>query len=364
MKQSKGFIRLEWTCPNCGARNPGPQKTCASCGAPQPENVQFERGASNDFIADDAEIKRAAGGADIHCAYCGARNPAGAQTCSQCGGNLAEGVRRQSGRELAAAVKQPDVTCANCGQVNPGAQAKCAKCGAPLPRTNAAPPPAPAPAPQPAALPAATAHAGNPPQTPKALSRRNIIIAAVIAFLLCCCCGAFFALANLPRETVTASVESAYWQTTVPVQEEREVNYTNQSGSPPSGAYNVDCRTETRQVCTERTVDLGNGYAEVVEECRDETEQYCSYDIREWQTIREDKLEGSDTSPLYPRPSLRSGQREGKSSITLRVTFVSGSESYTYTPGDVDEFQQFSPGSQWRLSISWLGNIVSVEPAR
>ncbi|MEJ5226172.1 MAG: hypothetical protein WHV44_17050, partial [Anaerolineales bacterium] len=245
------------------------------------------------------------------------------------------------------------------------ANVKCANCGAPLPRAAAAPPPSPPPAPAPrlAASPAA-ARAGTQPQAASAFSRRNIIIAAIIAFLLCCCCGTFFALANLPRETVSASVQSVYWQTVVPVQEEREVSYTNQRGSPPSGAYNVDCRTETNQVCTERTIDQGNGYAEVVEECHDETEQYCSYDLREWKTIREDRLEGYDTNPVYARPSLGIGQREGNPSLTMRVTFTSSTDSYTYTPGSISEFQQFTPGSRWDLTLSWLGNIVSVQPAR
>lgn len=361
-RRSKGFIRLEWTCPNCSTRNPGPQKTCLSCGAPQPENVHFERAASDDFITDEQEIKRAAAGADIHCGYCGARNPSGAPTCSQCGADLSEGARRQAGRELGVAIKQPDVACPNCGQINPGVNVKCANCGASLPHAAAAPPP-PAPAPVAAAMPAA-ARPGAQPQPANVFSRRNIIIAAIIAFLLCCCCGAFFALANLPRESVSASVESVYWQTVVPVQEEREVSYTNQRGSPPSGAYNVDCRTETNQVCTERTIDQGNGYAEVVEECRDETVQFCSYDVREWRTIREDKLEGYDANPVYARPSLTSGQRQGNPAITMRVTFVSGSNSYTYTPASISEFQQFSPGSRWDVTLSWLGNIVSVQPAR
>ncbi len=356
------FIRLEWTCPNCSTRNPGPQKTCASCGAPQPENVHFERAASNDIVTDAQEIQRAAAGPDIHCGYCGARNPAGAQTCTQCGADLSEGVRRQAGRELSPAVKQPDLTCPNCGQVNPAAQVKCTNCGAPLPRA-ASTPPAAAVSPQPAQAQSA-ARAGKPGQASGAFSRRNLIIAAIIALLLCCCCGVFFALANLPRESVSASVESVYWQTVVPVQEEREVSYTNQRGNPPSGAYNVDCYTETNQVCTERTIDLGNGYAEVVQDCHNETEQYCSYDLREWRTIREERLEGSDTNPIYARPTLRSGQREGSPTLTMQVTFRAGSERHIYTPGSISEFQKFTPGSRWEITLSWLGNIINVQPAR
>ena len=42
--KSKGFIKMEWTCPNCNTRNPGPVKTCQSCGAPQPDERQVRDG--------------------------------------------------------------------------------------------------------------------------------------------------------------------------------------------------------------------------------------------------------------------------------------------------------------------------------
>jgi ribosomal protein L40E len=122
-----GYLKLEWTCPNCGTRNPGPEKTCRNCGSPQPENVQFERGADSSLITDEQEIKKAAAGPDIHCGFCGTRNPAGAETCSQCGADLREGVRRQSGREIApAAGAAQQVPCTNCGQANPATALNCA----------------------------------------------------------------------------------------------------------------------------------------------------------------------------------------------------------------------------------------------
>jgi hypothetical protein len=52
-KVTKGFVQLEWVCPNCDGRNPGPEKTCQSCGAPQPENVQFQRAATEKIITDE-----------------------------------------------------------------------------------------------------------------------------------------------------------------------------------------------------------------------------------------------------------------------------------------------------------------------
>jgi len=81
-KETVGYVRLEWVLPNCGAKNPGPQKTCSSCGAAQPTNVKFQQAAQEEIITDKEELSRAATGPDIHCPYCGARNPAGTKNCT------------------------------------------------------------------------------------------------------------------------------------------------------------------------------------------------------------------------------------------------------------------------------------------
>jgi len=361
-QRSKGFIRLEWTCPNCNTRNPGPEKTCTSCGAAQPENVQFERGAGGEFVKDENEIKQAAAGADIHCGYCGARNPATSKTCGQCGADLVEGKRRESGREMGAAPTAPTaITCPNCGQSNPGTNTQCANCGASLPKA------ASAPAPQPVSFSAPVMGTPAPAKnvkTGKPISRKFWIIGAIISVLLLCCCGVIFTLSNITRDTVSATVQTVYWQTSVTVEEEREVHYSNESGRPPSSAYNVDCRTESRDVCTEKTVDQGNGYAEVIEECHTETDEYCSYDVVEWKKARDETQEGYDLFPSYARPSLSSGQREGDTSITMTVYFSGSNGDHEYHPSDITEFQQYEIGSEWNLNISWLGNIVDLEPAR
>ena len=42
-RKELGHIELQWTCPNCNGINPGPEKHCLNCGAPQPEDVEFEQ---------------------------------------------------------------------------------------------------------------------------------------------------------------------------------------------------------------------------------------------------------------------------------------------------------------------------------
>ncbi|MGB8981413.1 MAG: zinc-ribbon domain-containing protein [Anaerolineales bacterium] len=349
-RRTLGYVQNEWTCPNCSTRNKGGVKACENCGAPQPENVQFELPSEQKLVKDETSIKAAQSGADIHCGFCGTRNPATAETCSQCGGNLKEGKARQAGQVMKAPAAQPKVIkCDNCGTENPASNAVCSNCGSPLPKI-AAP------------VMAAQANAGLNPGAPAAPKKTNwLLIGGILAAVVICCIvivGLF-----LPSKSVEATVVDVRWQTSVPVQEIRAVDYSNERGNPPSEAYNVSCHDESREVCEQRTIDKGNGYSEVVEECHDETERYCSYTVDEWTTIQTYTLDGDNLRPVYESPNIANGQRLGNKSEELTVTFsLENGEQETYSPDTVSEFQQFSVGSTWTLKMNALGGVVSVEP--
>lgn len=351
-RRTLGYIQNEWTCPNCGTRNKGSIKTCENCGAPQPENVQFEIPSEQKFVTDEASINEAKAGADIHCGFCGTRNPATAETCSQCGADLREGKARQAGQVMQAAPpsQQPKIIiCDNCGTENPGSNAVCSKCGSPLPKVTSP------------AL-AASAPAGAGPGKLTAPKKTNwLLIGGILAALAICCAG--IAALFFPSRSVQASVVDVNWQTSVPLQEIRAVDYNNEPGSPPSDAYNVSCRDESRDVCEQRTIDKGNGYSEVVEECHTETQQYCSYTVDEWTTIQTYTLDGNDLFPIYDDPSVSTGQRLGQESEELTVTFMTADgERESYSPDTLSEFQQFTAGSTWTLKMNAVGGVVGVEP--
>jgi len=349
-KESKGFVELEWVCPNCNGRNPGSIKTCESCGAPQPENVKFQRAANEKVITDEKLVQAAKAGADIHCGFCGTRNRATATNCSQCGADLKEGKARQAGEVLQAAPTPPKVvTCTNCNAENPGTATTCSQCGAALPRIAPATPVIPA---QAKAQPVSAA-----PQPKKV----NWFLFGGIAAFLMVCCIAIFMLFVLPSKSVQGTVTDVYWQTSVPVQEIQAVNHSNERGSAPSNAYNVSCYDDSQEVCEEKTVDRGNGFAEVVQECHTETQQYCSYTVDEWTTIQTYTLEGNNLNPVYESPSYSSDQRLGTSSETLTVYFNTPDGQETYTPSTVSDFQQFEIGSVWTLKLNALGGVLSVE---
>lgn len=344
---SKGFIQLEWVCPNCNSRNAGPNKTCENCGAPQPENVQFYAPAEAKLIQDANTARVASAGPDIYCPFCGTRNPATATVCSQCGGDLTGGKVRAAGREMKREAPLVEIKCTNCGEMNPSTRTMCSKCGSPLPRANE---------PSAGVMPVVGAPtlSANKKRAPAWLG-----IGAVVACLALLCAGAFLLFA--PSKSVSATVQDVYWQTSVPLQEFQAVHYSDEAGSAPGGAYDVSCRTDTRQVCEDKTIDKGNGYGEVVTECHDENQEYCSYTLDEWQTIQTFTLDGHDLNPFYADPQVSSGQRLGDATITFTVYFFGDGREYTYSANDLAEFQQFVIGSSWTLHLNALGIVVSVE---
>jgi len=345
-RRTIGYIQNEWTCPNCGTHNKGGNKTCTNCGAPQPENVKFELPSDQKFVTDEKEIQAAQAGADIHCPFCGTRNPATAKSCSQCGGDLTEGKARESGSIMQAPLPQPKVIkCANCGAENPGSNAVCSNCGSSLLK---------------AASVQASPAAGQNFAGPKVKKTNWILIGGILGFLAICCV-AIAVIFFLPTKSVKATVTDVSWETHVPVQEIQAVGYNNQPGNPPSDAYNVSCHDESKDVCEQKTIDKGNGYSEVVEDCHTETQQYCSYAVDEWTTIQTYTLDGNNLRPVYDNPSLSSDQRLGNQSEDLTVTFsTQDGKEKTYSPDTISEFQQFAVGSTWTLKMNALGGVTSV----
>ena len=347
-RRTVGYVENEWTCPNCGGRNKGSVQTCDNCGAPQPDDVKFELPSEQKLVKDEAKVKAAAAGADIHCGFCSTRNPGNAVTCSQCGGDLAEGQAREAGRIMQAPPPPPKVIkCENCETENPGSNSVCSNCGAALPKHQAAQP----------AL-AKTSSSVGQSAAKKKISPK--LIGGILGFIALCCIGVYF-LFGRTASTVEGTVTSVHWETSVPVQEVQSVDYSNERGSAPSDAYNVSCYDESRDVCEQKTIDQGNGYSEIVEECHTETEKYCSYTVDEWKTIQTYTLEGNDLRPIYESPNISSDQRLGDQSEEFTVTFSAADRTEVYSPDTLSTFQQFEIGSTWTLELNLMGGVVGVE---
>ena len=359
-QESLGFIKLEWTCPQCGSRNPGPEKTCLGCGAPQPDDVQFVQAETQTLIADEKEIAQAKAGPDIHCAFCGARNPAGTETCTQCGADLKEGTKREVGQVIGAyqTGPEPQIACKNCGTMNKQSALKCIGCGASL---------------QVAASPVAP-----PPSAPAAPTSNRLAMIFVGGFLVLCLVVvvAWMVMAS-KTEGSNGVVQSAQWVSSVPILGLQPVPNQDWYDEIPADAQLGQCDERVfaiqdepvenaNKVCgTPYTVDRGSGYAEVVQDCQYEVlKDYCEYTIQDWVIVDTAILRGSDFSPQAPQPSLLEGQRLGDQQLEFSIVFETDQGDYTYNTSDINVFRQFSMGSEWLLNINAFDQIVSIEPLR
>lgn len=361
-KKTSGYVELEWQCPNCDGVNPGTAKTCASCGSPQPANVQFRQKGEGQLLNDSSRLEAAKKGADIHCPYCQARNPAGTEICSQCGGDLKEGARRTSGQVVGAFEKNPaprtPVACPNCGTQNsPGSQ-KCTACGAGL----------------------ATSEAGKTPQTatraPGSRSESSFrpwMALPILAFLciLCSTLGYIF----LRTDTTLGIVDGVEWKRSVEVLALQDVQRAGWEEELPADARDVSCTERlyatqdspspgAREVCgTPYSVDLGNGYAEVVQDCVYEVyANYCEYTVKDWAVSEQLAASGEDLSPYWPQVALTGEQREGQRQASYLVYFLTDGGVVVFETSDEQLFSQMTPGSQWTIEIGAFGNVVSVQP--
>lgn len=351
-----GHVELQWTCPNCNSINPGSEKVCGNCGAPQPQDVQFEQATNQELISDPEKLARAEAGPDIHCPYCGTRNPGNAEICKQCGGDLVEGIKRESGRVVGAYSVGPaaTITCPHCGEANPESASNCANCGGGL------------------------GEEVNKEEQPVAASitpskSRIGIIAAVVAVLVIAC-GAFLFFMTRTSPT-TGVIEAVNWERSVPVEALVPVEYKDWEDEIPDGAVIEACTEEVRsiqsepapnsvEVCgTPYTVDTGDGFAEVVQDC--EYEVYatsCSFTVDEWSVVDVSVLTGDDYSPIWPEPVLETGQRVGEQwEETYTIVFRSDDKTIAYTTEDFDLFRQAQIGSEWTLNVNTFGSLVSIE---
>lgn len=329
-RKSLGFVPLIWQCAFCSTQNPGPIKSCTSCGAPQPEDVEFLQVDEERFnlIKDEALIRMAKAGPDIHCPFCGTRNLSTADQCKQCGGELSWGGKeRQTGQRVRSVSE---------------AQA---------PR-----PPAP------------TAAEGQ---------KRKIPTAAIIIVGLGIIVGCILLLVLLlSTDDVTATVSDVQWERVVAVEA-----YTNVTGKAwldevPATASVTSCsmnyrytsaepRVNATEVCGEPYVsDTGTGIGELVQDCEYEVyDDYCEYTMMAWVVVDTVTESGRDLAPIWPVLALEPDQREGERSETYVIIFRDGGDTYRYTTSSAQLFSQAQVGSRWTLQINQLGGVQAIEPA-
>ena len=328
-RKSLGFVPLIWQCPYCETQNPGPIKSCTNCGAPQPEDVEFLQVDEErfNFIKDEALIRMAKAGPDIHCPFCGTRNLSTAEVCKKCGGDLSwDGKERQTGQRVRTVAE---------------AQA---------PQT---------PVPQ------------APAKTPRKVS--PILLVIILAVIVGC---VVLLVMLLRTDDLTATVSGVEWERIIAIEAYTSVTGSDWWDEVPDGAQVTECSMAYRftseepqvnatEVCGEPyVVDTGTGVGEVVQDCTYEVyDDYCEYTTMAWVRAGEVSLSGEDLSPAWPAVDLRPDQREGARSETYGINFRDGADTYRYTTSNVQLFLQAEVGSRWTLEVNQLGGVQSIEPS-
>jgi len=361
-KKSLGYVQLEWECPNCNTRNPGAQKTCLSCGMPQPENVEFQQQAQEKIITDTAELAQAKAGPDIHCYYCGARNPANAETCTQCGAALTEGAARASGKVMGAHRDKPapPINCPSCGTPNQPNAPRCVQCGASLTQPEPTVP---------------------PPSQPVAAKKGRAgmlgIGAVGLVFLLLCAVAITFVVLSMRTSDTTGTVEAVRWTRSVVVEGLAPVQHETWRTDVPAEAVLGTCvqkvhhtqddpAPNAQEVCgTPYTVDSGSGYGEVVQDCQYQVyADWCEYTVKEWQKVDEAVLNGSNFQPQWPVPALAVDQRAGQKTENYKIVFATSEGEYTFDTNSADIFAQCQIGSKWVLEVNTFNIVIGIKPTR
>jgi ribosomal protein L40E len=354
-KETLGYVRLEWTCPNCDSRNPGPAKSCSNCGAAQPEDVEFEQPAQEELVADEKEVARAKAGPDVHCAFCGARNPAEVESCTQCGADLREAEARAHGEVLGAHRDRPakQVPCPSCGTLNPATALECSQCGASTARPER----------RVSRQPAASRPSGC--GVPLVAIVGGIILLVAVFFIL-----------SRRTTDVFGRVQDVTWTRTIAIMGFGPVAHQDWVDEIPSDAAVGTCTQKVHhvqdnpvpnadKVCgTPYTVDTGSGYGQVVQDCQYQVyADWCQYNVNEWQQIDTLVLNGDDLAPRWPFAQLAADQQEGERKESYKILFDVDGKTRTYSTSDPTEFDRFEIGSRWKLKVNALGGVVSVEPA-
>lgn len=327
-RKTIGFVPLIWECDSCGTKNPGPIKTCTSCGAPQPKDVEFLQVNEDefDFIKDEALIRMAKAGPDIHCPYCGTRNPSTAEVCSNCGGELSQGGKARTTGQRVRTVTE------------------------------------------------AQAPVNAPPMEKKGSKRTFLfVILGVLAVLaVCIALGLLF----LKTDEITATVTGVSWERTIAIEAYAQVTDADWRDEVPAGADILYCEYAYRytsdqpqanatEVCGEITVeDTGTGVGEVVQECTYEVyDEYCQYSAMAWTVVDVAKEMGNSLPPVWPDLDLVADQREGAAEESYVINFRGDGNAYTYTTTDADLFLKAEPGSDWTLEVNQVGGVQSAKPA-
>lgn len=372
------FVVLAWDCQNCDTENPGPEKSCTQCGAPQPDDVQFHEPTEGfKKVTDPKKIEEAASEPDVHCGFCGTRNAAKNKNCTQCGADMKEGQARKVGNRLDTPEDEGVRP-----QPKSASPSKSKSAGAVVPIVSSL----------------------SQPQVRRSVSRQSNVLSnldwarllkqagiALFALIFVSAISWFVYMKWFNVTEVPVTIDSFAWKTEVPIGEiftYHEEGWTipvggRQTGSESrhTGSYEQKqvCELQPKQVqtgtqqCNPHVVDRGNGYGEVVYDqcpvyttvqenvCHNENDYtkpinatWYFYDIDRWTQTRtvSAPLTGlaSGNEPYWPEFILGVGESEGLRSVRFVVYYTDElGEPHTFTSYSQSDWSWFTSLSEGQV---------------
>ena len=148
------------------------------------------------------------------------------------------------------------------------------------------------------------------------------------------------------------------WQDQIPNDgriENCELRFYNEQDQPAA---------QSTETCgTPYMLDLGNGNAEVVQDCTYRVyEPYCNYAIETWQVSDQIESSGQDLSPVWPQANLINNQRLGDQSESYQIDFETTDGPYQFITDDVALFKACRPGSRWQLTLNAFNRVTAIQP--
>lgn len=203
------------------------------------------------------------------------------------------------------------------------------------------------------------------------------MIIGILLLLLVCGVFGYLMMKGSQTKSTVASVQDANWKRSIVIMGLAPTERSDWADQIPAGASVNSCEEQERsrsstsvanseEICgTPYVVDQGSGFGEMVQDCEYIVyDQYCEFTIIELQPVGVVEEKGTGLNPFWPQTRLDQGQELGQQKETYEVTFNVDGEQKVYKPRDLNEFQQFQPGSKWNLEINGLGAIVGVTPVQ
>jgi hypothetical protein len=253
------------------------------------------------------------------------------------------------------------VKCPRCGVENPDTAVSCAQCGTSL-----------------KAEPVAAAPSVAPPAAPASRKASSpwLFALLILGGLVLCGVLVYSALLLTRTDALTGVVQDVHWERSIPVEAIVPVERQAWQDQIPSGAILGSCREEIRavqdepgpntvEVCGEPyTVDSGDGYGEVVQDCEYQVmDEYCNYSVEEWQTVDTVSASGEGLDAFWPNPVAGDERRMGSQvNETYTIVFQADGQTYSFQTSDYELFQQAQVGSRWQLDVNRFGSVVSIQP--